>query len=148
MIQTHYRLDLKSHTDKSNSSIYQEPEVSLSVLAKIPDTLRLLLEDQVRNRRHAKLSLLISSNSLANKFILSKWGIRPPQRRRYKNLFVLIRRQCRLIFQHLAKNGIFEWTKNGMKFTFGIFKYDEVRGNLILGFVQIPPDSEWTLPMR
>ncbi len=117
-------------------------------MAKIPDILRLLIEDQVRNRKEVKISLLISSNSLANKFILSEWGIRPSQRRRYKNLFVVIRRQCRLLFQHLTKDGRFEWTKNGEKFTFGTFKYDEVRGNLILGFVQIPPDSEWTLPMR
>lgn len=138
---------MKSNIDRSNLSIYHEPEVTLSILATIPATLSSLLEEKVRNKREVKISLLISSNSLANKFILSKWGIRPSQRRKYKNLFVLIRRQCRLIFQHLVKLGRFEWTKNNEKFTFGTFKYDEVRGNLILGFVQIPPDSEWTLPM-
>jgi hypothetical protein len=28
---------------------------------------------------------------------------------------------------------------------FGVYKFDEVRGNLILGFVKMTPESEWTL---
>ena len=31
---------------------------------------------------------------------------------------------------------------------FGVYKFDEVRGNLILGFVRMTPESEWTLSNR
>lgn len=34
------------------------------------------------------------------------------------------------------------------KHLFGVYKFDEVRGNLILGFVVMTPESEWTLSKR
>ena len=93
-------------------------------------------------------SILISSNSLANRFILERWDIRPSQRKRFRNLFATVRKQCRDVFTHYLALGRIEWVGKNERYVFGIFKYDEIRGNLILGFVSIPPGSEWKLPMR
>lgn len=88
---------------------------------------------------------MISSNSLANRFILERWGIRPSQRRRFKNLFASVRKQCRSIFHHVLARGRFEWELGRERFVFGVYKFDEIRGNLILGFVEVSPEAEWTL---
>ncbi|RLI56034.1 MAG: hypothetical protein DRP09_07745 [Candidatus Thorarchaeota archaeon] len=93
-------------------------------------------------------SVLISSNSLANKFIFSRWGIRPSQRRRYRNLFTSVRKHCRVLFQHYLLRGRVQWTEGNEQRIFGVYKFDEIRGNLIVGFVLIAPGSEWTLPSR
>ena len=125
----------------------REPAVTPSVLASIPDTLKeLLLESE--ERKSGGKSVLISSNALANRFILARWGIRPSQRRRYKNLFVSVRKHCRVVFQHYLSRGRVEWDGKDGKHLFGVYKFDEIRGNLILGFVIITPDSEWKLPGR
>ncbi|MHA2202032.1 MAG: hypothetical protein ACXABN_19375, partial [Candidatus Thorarchaeota archaeon] len=98
--------------------------------------------------RPKRKSVLISSNSLANRFILSRWGIRPSQRRRYKTLFATVRNECRVIFQHYLLKGRVEGTVESEKLLYGIYKFDEIRGNLILGFVAMTPDSEWSLPNK
>jgi hypothetical protein len=41
-----------------------------------------------------------------------------------------------------------EWTDISGRNLFGVYKFDEIRGNLILGFVVMTPESEWTLPKR
>ncbi|MHA1637438.1 MAG: hypothetical protein ACTSUB_05430 [Candidatus Thorarchaeota archaeon] len=127
---------------------FTEPEITPSILANIPDCLRSMLENSARLSKQKRKSVLISSNSLANRFILDRWAIRPSQRRRFNNLFSAVRKQCRNIFQHLLAKGRMEWTDNDQSFIFGVYKFDEVRGNLILGFVEVSPDNEWTLPTR
>lgn len=138
---------MHSFTDKTRSQ-FQEPEVTPSILAGIPQCLRTALEEAVNRRGTKKKSILISSNSLTNKFILSRWKIRPSQRRKYRTLFTDIRKHCRIIFTHYLTRGRIEWESEGENYVFGIYKFDEIRGNLILGFVIIPPESEWTLPIR
>lgn len=85
--------------------------------------------------------MLISSNSLANRFIFTRWGIRASQRKRYKNLFSKIRQQCRTYFHHLLSTGQISCTNGTDTLRFGVYKFDEVRGNLILGFVHIDDES-------
>jgi hypothetical protein len=85
--------------------------------------------------------VLISSNSLANKFIYLQWGIKPTQRRQYRNLFLAIRGHCRIIFQYYIKRGEVVSQKKGTDHKFGVYKFDEVRGNLILGFVHVDANS-------
>ncbi|MGY5865000.1 MAG: hypothetical protein RTV41_10375 [Candidatus Thorarchaeota archaeon] len=126
-------------------SLVKEPEVTPSILANIPDTLRTALSEAIKRNPSGRKSILVSSNSLANRFILERWGIRPSQRRRYKNLFASVRKQCRVVFQHNLARGRVEWDTDQEKLVFGIFKFDEIRGNLILGFVSVSPESEWTL---
>ena len=126
----------------------KDPIVTESILARIPECLRKILQTSVRKHRRRKNAILISSNSLANRFILERWGIRPSQRRRYRNLFSTIRRQCRTVFQHYLVRGRLEWNNESTSYLFGIYKFDEIRGNLILGFVAIAPKTEWTLPHR
>jgi hypothetical protein len=52
------------------------------------------------------------------------------------------------VFQHFLLRGRVEWTDDSEKHTFGVYKFDEIRGNLILGFVVMKPGSEWTLSNR
>ena len=132
---------------KSGSSVY-EPKTTPSILATVPSCLRQTLESTVTRPNERRRSILISSNSLANRFILERWDIRPSQRKRFRNLFATIRKQCRDVFNHYLALGRIEWSTKEQQFTFGIFKYDEIRGNLILGFVKIPPGAEWKLPIR
>ncbi len=127
-------------------SIVREPEATPSILASIPDCLRNALKEAVNNR--GRKSVLISSNSLTNRFILSRWSIRPSQRRKYKNLFASVRKQSRVVFQHYLLRGRVEWDDESGRNVFGVYKFDEIRGNLILGFVVMTPDSEWTLSNR
>ena len=127
-------------------SLARDPEVTPSILATIPECLRNALKEAIDNR--GRKSVLISSNSLTNRFIFSRWGIRPSQRRRYKNLFASVRKQSRVVFQHYLLRGRVEWTDESGRNVFGVYKFDEIRGNLILGFVVMTPDSEWTLSNR
>ncbi|MFW9794724.1 MAG: hypothetical protein ACFFEE_10505 [Candidatus Thorarchaeota archaeon] len=127
-------------------SLVREPEATPSILASIPECLRDALKEAMSTR--GRKSVLISSNSLTNRFIFSRWGIRPSQRRRYKNLFASVRKQSRVVFQHYLLRGRVEWTDESGRNIFGVYKFDEIRGNLILGFVVMTPDSEWTLSNR
>jgi len=126
----------------------KDPIATPSILASIPDCLKDTLLDSIKNEKKSRKSVLVSSNNLTNRFIFSKWGIRPSQRRRYRNLFASIRKHCRILFQHYLIRGRIEWIDNVGNHLFGIYKFDEVRGNLILGFVIMTPESEWTLPNR
>ncbi|TFG33447.1 hypothetical protein EU528_00440 [Candidatus Thorarchaeota archaeon] len=129
-------------------SIVREPEATASILASIPDCLKDTLLSSSTPEGKGRKSVLISSNNLANRFILSRWGIRPSQRRRYKNIFTSIRKHCRILFNHYLLRGRIEWIDISGKHLFGVYKFDEVRGNLILGFVVMTPESEWTLSNR
>ncbi|MFW9805178.1 MAG: hypothetical protein ACFFFK_00450 [Candidatus Thorarchaeota archaeon] len=129
-------------------SLVREPEATPSILASIPECLRESLKEAINTKGRGRKSVLISSNNLTNRFIFSRWGIRPSQRRRYKNLFASVRKQCRVVFQHFLLRGRIEWTDDSERHIFGVYKFDEIRGNLILGFVVMTPQSEWTLPNR
>ncbi|MFX1560185.1 MAG: hypothetical protein ACFFBL_06340 [Promethearchaeota archaeon] len=121
----------------SEDSTFREPEVTTSVLASIPDCLQKMLRENAQRNAERRTSILVSSNNLANRFILERWGIRSSQRRRYKNLFSTVRKQCRALFRNYLSRGNIVWKNQNNKVSFGVFKFDEVRGNLILGFV--PP---------
>ena len=138
---------MRAPGDNTRSLLF-EPETTPSILATIPSCFRSILLESVEKLKKQQKSILISSNSLANRFILERWGIRPSQRKRYRNLFTQIRKQCRAIFQHYLTRGRIEWTTNNRNYVFGVFKFDEIRGNLILGFVLTPPESEWKLRLR
>lgn len=129
-------------------SLTRDPEVTPSILATIPECLRDALKEAINTRGKGRKSVLISSNSLTNRFIFFRWGIRPSQRRRYRNLFASVRKQSRIVFQHFLLRGRVEWNDNSGRHIFGIYKFDEIRGNLILGFVAMTPESEWTLSKR
>ena len=122
------------HTEDSS---FREPKVTTSILASIPDCLYNMLQENAQRMKERRTSILISSNNLANRFILERWGIRSSQRRRYKNLFSTIRKQSRAVFRNYLTRGNIVWKDQNGEFVFGVFKFDEVRGNLILGFV--PP---------
>ena len=126
----------------------REPEVTASILDKVPGCLKEILLNSSTIEGRGRKSILISSNNLANRFILSRWGIRPSQRRRYRNLFTTIRKHCRLLFNHYLLRGRIEWIDINGNHLFGVYKFDEIRGNLILGFVVMTPESEWTLSDR
>ena len=121
----------------SEDSTFREPRVTSSILANIPDCLHTLLQENAHRTSERRTSILVSSNNLANRFILERWGIRSSQRRRYKNLFGSVRKQCRALFRNYLSLGSITWKKENKELSFGVFKFDEVRGNLILGFV--PP---------
>ncbi|MFW9931089.1 MAG: hypothetical protein ACFFDR_00320 [Candidatus Thorarchaeota archaeon] len=139
-------IEVRSTSDRTGP-MFIEPETTPSILANIPECLRRVLKETSEASTKKKRATLISSNSLANRFILERWGIRPSQRRRFKNLFASVRKQCRNIFQHLLSRGRLEWNIGTTRFVYGVYKFDEIRGNLILGFVDVPPEEEWTLPI-
>lgn len=123
-----------------------DPEATPSDLDSLPDCLKNILLDSIKIEKKGRKSILVSSNNLTNRFIFLKWGIRPSQRRRYRNLFASIRKHSRILFQHYLLRGKLEWIDSSGRHVLGIYKFDEVRGNLILGFVIMTPESEWTLP--
>jgi hypothetical protein len=127
----------------SEDSIFREPRVTTSILASIPDCIHRTLQENVQRTTERRTSILISSNNLANRFILERWGIRSSQRRRYKNLFGTIRLQCRAIFRNYLTLGKVTWKDQNGKYAFGVFMFDEVRGNLILGFVPSRGYFDW-----
>ncbi len=127
----------------NEDSSFREPEITTSVLASIPDCLHGMLKENIQRTIKRRTSILISSNNLANRFILERWGIRSSQRRRYKNLFSTIRKQCRAIFRNYLARGKLKVKTQSDEFVFGVFKFDEVRGNLILGFVPPCGYLEW-----
>ncbi|MBN2229541.1 MAG: hypothetical protein JW779_08080 [Candidatus Thorarchaeota archaeon] len=113
-----------------------EPALTPSIIAAIPDVLKQTLIETITNSSDNKRrSILVSSNSLANQFIFKRWSIRSSQRRHYRTLFQKIREQCRLLFNHYIRIGEVVVQYDGMELQFRVFKYDEVRGNLILGIV-------------
>ncbi|MHA2141551.1 MAG: hypothetical protein ACXADC_00045 [Candidatus Thorarchaeota archaeon] len=128
--------------DPSTSGI--ETRATTSAMADLPTILKGVLSASVASKQRRK-SVLLSSNSLANRFILEKWGIRPSQRKRNKNLFSISRKYSRRLFRHLLTRGRFEWGSSKKELSFGVYKFDEIRGNLILGFVQLDPESPWTV---
>jgi hypothetical protein len=121
----------------TEDSSFREPNVTTSILASIPDCLHNMLQKNVERTTERRTSILVSSNNLANRFILERWRIRSSQRRRFKNLFGTIRKQCRALFRNYLLRGNIVWKNQDNELSFGVFKFDEVRGNLILGFV--PP---------
>ncbi|MFQ5831890.1 MAG: hypothetical protein ACE5H4_04260 [Candidatus Thorarchaeota archaeon] len=134
--------------DEDTRSILFEPKLTPSILASVLDCFKNTLIKSTEKLRKKRKSILVSSNSFANRFILERWGIRPSQRKRYRNLFASVRKQCRAIFQHYLARGKIEWTDSKKKHVFGVYKFDEIRGNLILGFVLMSPEAEWKLPLR
>ncbi|TFG33293.1 hypothetical protein EU528_01135 [Candidatus Thorarchaeota archaeon] len=119
-----------------------EPKITPSVQAAIPDLLKSqLIESVLMKHERKKTSILLSSNSLANKFIFEQWGIRPSQRRRYKNLFSDVRKRCRNLFRFFLQKGLISTKHNGIDYFFGVFRFDDVRGNLILGFTHLDDDN-------
>ena len=128
----------------NQTSIEAERRVTPSAMADLPIMLKGLLLASVNNAQRRK-SVLLSSNSLANRFILEKWGIRPSQRKRNKNLFSISRKHARRLFRRLLNRGRFEWTTSEGEVAFGVYKYDEIRGNLILAFAKIDPESPWNI---
>jgi hypothetical protein len=123
-----------------------ELEATPSILTKIPKTLQSFLLNSIRNKTSKRKTVLIASNSLANRFILEQWGIRASQRRRYKNLYSLVRHRCRAIFHNYLARGRVEWVSEGERMIFGLYKFDEIRGNIILVFVRITSETDWSLP--
>lgn len=129
---------------ENRDSIYREPRITTSILANIPECLYSILQENIQRLAKKRASILVSSNSLANRFILDRWGIRSSQRRRYKNLFSTIRKQCRAIFRNYLARGKLKWENHGEVLVFGVYKFDEVRGNLILGFVPSRGYLDWS----
>jgi len=127
---------------------FREPKMTPSVPVNTLECLRGMLMERAKASKLKPKSLLISTNSLSNRFIINRWGIRPSQRKRYKYLFASVRMQCRGIFRHFIAKGRIEWDFDSESYLFGVYKFDEIRGNLILGFVAVSPDAEWTLPTR
>ena len=133
---------MKTNITLEGSILLSEPKVTPSVQAAIPDLLKSqLVESVLVKHERKKKSILLSSNSLANKFIFEKWGIRPSQRRRYKNLFSDVRKRCRNLFRFFLQKGQISTQKTGVEYVFGVFKFDDVRGNLILGFTHLDDDN-------
>lgn len=124
------------------SNLLSEPKVTPSIQAAIPDLLKSqLVEAILGNHERKKKSILVSSNSLANKFIFERWGIRSSQRRKYRNLFSDVRKRCRNLFKFFLQKGQISTQQNGVAFAFGVFRFDAVRGNLILGFTHLNNDN-------
>jgi hypothetical protein len=100
----------------------------------------------ILNKTQERKSVLIASNSLANRFILEQWGIRASQRRRYKNLFASVRHRCRAVFHNYLARGRVDWIFENEEVAFRVYKFDEIRGNLILAFVKVTSETDWALP--
>ena len=132
---------MRSNEDQRGSLIIYDPEIKPSILANIPACLRNILQESLKKSNVG--SFLVSSNSLANRFIIERWGILPSQRRRFKNLFASVRKECRHIFQHYLNMSKIAWSTHDENFILGVYKFDEIRSNLILGFRDLSHFPVW-----
>lgn len=133
---------LKTNIIRIGSTLLSEPKVTPSIQAAIPDLLKSqLVESILGKHERKKKSILVSSNSLANKLIFERWGIRSSQRRKYRNLFSDVRKRCRNLFKFFLQKGQISTRQNGVVYAFGVFRFDEVRGNLILGFTHLDENN-------
>jgi len=114
------------------------PSIKSSIAVLLEET---ILENFEKQEGRGRRSVLISSNGLANRFVHLHWGIRPSQRRQYRNLFSEVRDQCRNLFRYYVKEGEVVSQKKGTDYRYGVYKFDEVRGNLILGIVYVDANS-------
>lgn len=122
--------------------VSSEPVLTPSKIANIPIVLKQTLSEMIQKQEGKKRkSTLVSSNSLANRFIHLQWGIRPSQRRQYRNLFSTVREQCRTLFQYYIKQGEIMDKRPDAEYRYHTYKFDEIRGNLILGFVYAEEES-------
>jgi hypothetical protein len=119
-----------------------EPALTLSKIADISIVLKQTLSEMIQKQEGKKRkSTLVSSNSLANRFIRLQWEIRPSQRRQYRNLFSTVRGQCRTLFQYYIRQGEIIDRRPDAEYRYHIYRFDEIRGNLILGFVYAEEES-------
>jgi hypothetical protein len=119
-----------------------EPNITPNEISKIPMVLKQILTEKIQKQEGKKRkSTLISSNGLANRFIHLQWGIRPSQRRHYRNLFSSVREQCRILFQYYLRQGEIIDGRENHDYGYHVYKFDEVRGNLILGFICAEKES-------
>jgi hypothetical protein len=123
-------------------SMSSEPLLTSSVIANIPIVLKqTLIETIQRQEAKKRRSILISSNNLANRFIHLQWGIRPSSLRHYRNLFSAVREQCRILFHYYLKQEEVIDRRLGAEYKYQVYKFDEVRGNLVLRFVYTEEES-------
>jgi hypothetical protein len=121
--------------------VSSEPVLTSRIITKIPFLLKTILQEAFCNdNRRGRRSVLISSNNLANRFIHLQWGIRPSQRKQFRKLFSMVREQCRTLFQYYIKQENIMIRDQEKHQRIGVYKFDEVRGNLILCFVCIDPN--------
>lgn len=120
----------------------REVVVTPSIVASIPDILkRTLIENISEEKKLRHKNILVSSNSLANRFIFERWKIRSSQRRYYKNLFSDIRNHCRRVFRYYERKGVIKSQLETNLQRFSVHRFDEIRGNIILGFLPIDNDQ-------
>lgn len=124
-------------------SLKKEPVPAPSQLAGIVDCLKEVIAENIVVSQTEPRSTLISSNALANRFIMNRWDIRPSQRKRYKNLFSAVRRRTRHLFEGLLGKERIELEREEEVNTILIQKFDDVRGNIILTFKEIPEGEEY-----
>ncbi|NHJ12540.1 MAG: hypothetical protein EAX95_02640 [Candidatus Thorarchaeota archaeon] len=113
-----------------------------SVLSDLPQLLREILSGESTEKKFAG-PVLVSSNRLANRFILQRYGIRPSQRKQYKSLFAQVRQHCRSLFEYTLRKKQIEVLHEKDRVVFGAFRYDSIRGNIILGFIRANSGEEW-----
>lgn len=129
-------------------SLKKEPIPTPSQLAGTIDCLREVLAENIVVSQTEPRSTLVSSNALANRFIMNHWDIRPSQRKRYKNLFLAVRRRTRRLFEGLLAKERIELEAEDTINTILIHKFDDVRGNIILAFREIPQGAEYKYGFR
>lgn len=122
------------HQPNANTPKEFETKYPKSVSECLNDT----LSESLLEPEQPPDSTLVSSNKLANRYIFEKWGIRASQRRKYRNLFSKVRQQCRQLFRQYLYEGKVEVSNDARKHTLWVYKFDDIRGNLILGFAKIP----------
>ena len=130
------------HPNNINRLKSVRTELDESEKPTMNESLRRTLKNAIMESERDKGSTLISSNTLANKYVYERWAIRASQRKRYRNLFQQVRRQARTIFRQYLESGYLTLKHKSRDLTFGVYKFDEKRGNLILGFVKMPHDAE------
>ena len=124
-------------------SLKREPVPTPSQLAGVLTCLKDVIAENISASQRKPRSTLVSSNALANRFIMNRWDIRPSQRKRYKNLFSTVRRRTRALFESLLTRDMIEIEQNDGINTLVVHRFDDVRGNIILRFEEVPPGEEY-----
>ncbi|MDF1537667.1 MAG: hypothetical protein P1Q69_02050, partial [Candidatus Thorarchaeota archaeon] len=111
-------------------------------LANITLCLRNELRKSSQANMGKKTPILISSYSLANRFILDTWNVRPGQRQRFKKLYAAVRKHARNLFSEYLSQGRVLWTVNNLQYGFSVYKFSQNRGIIVLGFYPMITERE------
>lgn len=104
-----------------------------------------ILRNRILSSERRRRWNLISSDELVSQYVKERWGITSSQEKDIPRRFQQIREQSRRVLQQFLDTGHLHLEVNSRTQLYLVFKFEETRENLVLGFFR--PDSRKTAGM-